>query len=109
MMDRKLLVLDIDGTLVFAEYSAEVSQEMLSVNGKPHFTIPLDEDDLENRFGYIFVWKRPFVDDFLEWAFQNFDVAVWSASGKQYVSAIVHNVFPTKLRAELKFTWTAER
>lgn len=103
-MDRKLLVLDIDGTLVFAEYDSWVDEELISLNGKPHFTIQFkDESD------FISVWKRPFLDEFLEWALNNFDVAIWSASGKEYVHAIVQTIFPTHLKEQLKFIWTSNR
>ncbi|CAF1284586.1 unnamed protein product [Adineta ricciae] len=95
---RKLLVLDIDGTLVFAEDKSQVTH--MEIEQNHHF-------ELEE--GSILVWKRPDIDEFLEWCLEQYDVGVWSASGSEYVHAVVDHIFPEHLRSKLKFIWTSSR
>jgi len=55
--EKKLLILDLDETLIYA--TAEKLQR---------------EPDL--RVGQYFVYKRPFVEPFLDVCFESFEVAV---------------------------------
>jgi len=74
---RKLLVLDLDQTLIHA------TEERL------------DRDEDFKLFEYH-VYKRPHLDEFLEFAFSTFDVGVWTSSGEQYAQGIVSEVFRVK-------------
>ena len=89
-MTQKLLILDIDETLIFA------SETPCS---RPHDFIVGDK---------YFVYKRPFVEQFLAWSFQNFDVAVWTSATDDYAAEIVANVFPQS-DLDLLFLWSRER
>jgi TFIIF-interacting CTD phosphatase-like protein len=87
-MQTKLLILDLDETLVFA------TEEKLS--GVEDF-----------RVGEYFVYKRPGLDRFITFAFAHFRVAVWTSSGADYAKQAISRVFPDFER--LEFAWTKER
>jgi RNA polymerase II subunit A small phosphatase-like protein len=85
---RKLLILDLDETLL---YAAE------------H---PLDRPADFILFDY-FVYRRPHLDRFLHYALDRFRVAVWTSSGSEYATGIVERIFPSP--DDLEFIWAAER
>jgi RNA polymerase II subunit A small phosphatase-like protein len=85
MNHRKLLVLDLDETLIHA------SADRLGREG----------DFLVYEYH---VYKRPYLDEFLEFAFNVFDVGVWTSAGEQYARDIVSNVFHAK---EPKFLFSS--
>ena len=89
-MTQKLLILDIDETLIFA------SETPCS---RPHDFI------VGNKY---FVYKRPFVEQFLDWSFQNFDVAVWTSATEDYAAEIVAKILP-RPGLGLLFLWSRER
>lgn len=87
----KHLVLDLDETLVhsfdsgdrFHDFSGELTPEQQ----KRIYTIKFSDGDI---VGYV----RPYVEDFLEVAFDEFEsVGVWSAGTKSYVEKIVELLF----------------
>jgi Dullard-like phosphatase family protein len=83
-LDRQLLILDIDETLVFA------TEQALT---QPHDFI----------VGPYFVYKRPHVDAFLTAVAEWFDLAVWTSSTEPYAAQVVHELFPATER--LAFLW----
>ncbi len=84
----KLLVLDIDETLVHATTSP------LTV---PHHL----------KIGDYYIYERPNLDSFLFQASEVFDIALWSSSSEMYVSRIANYLKAKGL--ELKFSWSVER
>lgn len=86
--EMKLLILDLDETLVFA---AEHK---------------LDRDE-DFRAEHYFVYKRPGVDEFIEFALKHFKVAVWTASSPNYADEVLNRLFPTSER--LEFVWARQR
>ncbi len=89
-MTQKLLILDLDETLIHA------SEKRLS-----------RESDfiVVNKY---FVYKRPLVEKFLTWAFDNFKVAVWTSATENYAAEIVENVF-SPFQNKLSFVWSRAR
>ncbi len=87
-MQRLLLILDLDETLVYA-------------NEKP-----LDRPWSFTAGGY-YVYQRPHVGTFLLESLSRFDLAVWSSAGRDYVVQVVENLFEEP--RHLKFVWTRER
>ncbi|PSD15848.1 NLI interacting domain protein [Stenotrophomonas maltophilia] len=85
--DRKLLVLDLDETLVFSTER------------------PLDRPADLNVVGYH-VYKRPHLDEFLEFAFSRFRVGVWTSSGGLYAEPLVAQLMPNR---RLEFVWSSRR
>jgi carboxy-terminal domain RNA polymerase II polypeptide A small phosphatase len=87
--EKLLLILDIDETLIHA-----TSKEISNINYD--FKV----------FNY-FVYKRPFLNEFLDYAFNNFKVAFWSSASDDYVEKIVHHIIDDKFNPE--FVWGRKR
>ena len=85
---NKLLILDIDETLI---YSSEKQLDRL-----PDFE--LDK---------YFVYKRPGVEEFISTCNNWFSLAVWTASSSDYAHEVINNLFPDSL--QLEFIFTRER
>lgn len=84
----KLLVLDLDETLIHA------AERKL-------------ERDFDFIVGQYFVYKRPFLNEFLEFCFENFEVAVWTSSTRNYAEKVIENIFG--YRHSVSFVWARER
>ncbi len=80
----KLLILDLDETLIYA------AEEPL-------------EHAADFRVGRYAVYKRPGLDTFLEFAADAFRVAVWTSSTEPYAQEIRHNILPAGY--PLEFAW----
>jgi len=85
---RKLLVLDLDETLVYG------TEQRLSI---PEGF----------KTGSYYVYLRPHVRPFLEFCIDRFDVGVWTASSADYAHAVVMELFGSLER--LKFLWSRTR
>ena len=88
MTEKILIILDLDETLIHA-------------SNKEH----AESHDFE-LFGYK-IFKRPFLNEFLEKIKQDFRVAVWSSASDDYVEAIVKTIFPDNY--PLEFVWGRSR
>lgn len=86
--DKILLILDIDETLIHASPD--------KLDKEPDFMV------LE-----YFVYKRPFLNEFLDMVKKDFLVAVWSSATEDYVHEIVKNIFPFDY--PLEFIWGRKR
>jgi TFIIF-interacting CTD phosphatase-like protein len=87
-MTHKLLILDLDETLLFA------TTERLSQ--PPDFFV-----------GDFCVYRRPGLSAFLTFAFEHFRVAVWTSSTLSYAQEIIAQVLPEQ--KTLEFLWARER
>ena len=83
-----LLVLDLDETLI---HSCET---------------PL-ETEADFRVSKFYVYKRPYLEEFLSACSEWFELAVWSSASDNYVHQIVHEIFPNP--KQLEFVWGASR
>ncbi|WP_298903436.1 HAD family hydrolase [uncultured Psychroserpens sp.] len=83
-----LLVLDIDETLVHATPK--------ELNRKADFKV----------FDY-YVYRRPYLDHFLDQIKDDFLIAVWSSASDDYVEEVVDIIFPAELK--LEFVWGRSR
>ncbi len=86
--DRILLILDLDETLIFA---AEGQLER-----EPDF-----------RVGPYAVYRRPHLENFLECCQRNFEIAVWSSSGAEYLAGVLRRILPAELTPA--FVWDRDR
>ncbi len=89
----KLLILDLDETLI---YATEMSLER-----KFDFVL------FENTASPYFVYKRPHLEYFLEFCFDNFDVAIWTSSTEDYAQGIADNILLSSQQP--KFVWARKR
>ncbi len=86
--NQKLLVLDIDETLIYASAFPLQRQE--------HF-----------RLGLAYAWFRPGAHKFITTCQQHYSVGVWSSATREYVADLcAHLRFPFE---SLAFIWTRER
>ncbi len=86
--EKKLLILDLDETLIFA------TEEKLG--RQADFLV-----------GQYFVYQRPFLESFLEFCFEHFEVAIWTTATKSYAEEILQAIL--KSNQKLQFLWTRER
>ncbi|AFY91754.1 NIF family HAD-type phosphatase [Chamaesiphon minutus] len=85
---KKLLILDLDETLVYATETPSI--------GLPDFYV----------YDYA-IYKRPYLDIFLATCLEWFNVAIWTSSGSDYATAVVAAIFPDP--QALKFVWASDR
>jgi TFIIF-interacting CTD phosphatase-like protein len=85
---RTLLILGLDEMLIFASEK------------------PL-EREADFRVGQYYVYRRPYLEEFLNSCNQDFQIAVWSSSGANYLAAVLEAIFP--LEASPAFVWDRER
>lgn len=81
---RKLLVLDLDETLVYA------------TTGKPEW--PPDF-----RLAHYIVYKRPCLDTFLRNICDHYRIGIWSSADELYITAMIEQVVPAGITVE--FVW----
>lgn len=82
-----LLILDIDETLVHA------TEAPLDI---PH----------DFSFSRYFVYKRPHLDEFIDFCMDRFDVALWTSSTAGYAAIMADELFKNK---HLQFVWSRKR
>ena len=85
---KKLLLLDIDETLIYATEAP----------------LPRQADFLVDQYH---IYKRPFLKVFFLNCLDWFEVAVWTSSTPSYASAIVSAIF--KNPKTLSFVWASDR
>lgn len=83
-----LLILDLDETLIHARNDF--------LKHEPHFHV-----------GSYGVYKRPYLDEFLSFCRENFEVAIWTSSSEDYASEVVENIFGNEYA--LSFVWARNR
>ena len=88
---KKLLILDLDGTLIYAQ-------------DKP---VPNADFVITNGIETYWVKKRPYLDEFLVAASESYNLAIWSASPRWYVDAIVKTIISTNIK--LEYIYSGER
>jgi RNA polymerase II subunit A small phosphatase-like protein len=87
-MDKILLILDLDETLI-------------------HASKTLIHEEYDFKVFHYYVYKRPFLDNFLEICAENFQLAIWSSASDDYVAEIVKNIIPSHI--PLAFMWGRSR
>lgn len=93
-MDRLLVILDLDETLVHVpEHRLARAPDFVASGLVPHaWEHP--------------VYVRPHLEEFLSGLRERYAVAIWTAAGSSYAEAIVSRVIPWW--KELAFLWSAE-
>jgi carboxy-terminal domain RNA polymerase II polypeptide A small phosphatase len=87
-LSKKLLILDLDETLIHTEtqYDRNPLQDLYEVGT---YDFKFSSSDGECQY---YVTKRPHLKEFLDWAFENFKVAVWTAAGDVYAKNVLGGV-----------------
>lgn len=94
-MSKSLLLLDLDETLIHSEEFPRTQPSEKEFDFKVGF-----EDD---SYWYM-TKKRPFLKEFLEFAFLNFDVGVWTASTEDYATIVLENIGIDKTKLKCFYT-----
>ncbi len=71
---------------------------------KKSFKVEDSEIKPDGTSGACFIWIRPYTDIFINFALENFDVAVWSAAKSHNVQNMVDFIFKDRQK-ELIFIW----
>jgi hypothetical protein len=94
---KPLLILDMNNVLVYRAFAPTQAQE------KPE-SVPFN-DQATLLGGKFYTWKRPHLDTFLDYCFNNFTVAVWSSALGRNVNDLVDFVFGEERKSKLLFVW----
>jgi RNA polymerase II subunit A small phosphatase-like protein len=86
---EKLIILDLDETLIHAS----------------DHRLPIESTYFE--VGHYYVYKRPYLDQFLEFCLSEFKVAVWTSSNALYAKPVIEEIF--KSEDNLQFWWSREK
>lgn len=90
------LVLDLDQTLISAEADEEYDFKKYQKKA-----LLFDFHDMD---GYYLVFERPHLQEFLDYAFANFDVSIWTAATKDYALFIIDRIILAG-KPERKLDW----
>ena len=75
-------VLDLDNSII-SSLSLKEIMELKNIDSRK-----LNHKTME---GYYRVYERPYLEDFLQYIFEHFEVSVWTAASKDYASFILNN------------------
>lgn len=81
-MKDKLIILDLDETLIHATSNR----------------LDIPEDFIFDKY---FVYKRPFLDEFLTSLTSDFKLGIWSSADDEYVNHIVQTITPPEINFEV--------
>lgn len=81
-LNKKTLVLDLDETLVHSIFTPLQSKQ-------PNITLPIDT---EGKTKYIYVYFRPYVNEFLKELSKYFEIVIFTASMRKYAEPLLANL-----------------
>lgn len=96
---KKLLILDMNNLLVARVYSHTLETEHPQA---------IDYIPTADLLGTHYTWKRPDLDMFLDYCFENFNVAVWTSARKHNADKLCEYVFGPKRRHMLLWEFNQE-
>jgi TFIIF-interacting CTD phosphatase-like protein len=101
MVFNHSLILDIDNTVLYTS-----GRELKGADRKDKYDFTLDMTSTQKAYVYL----RPYLKEFLEYAFANFQsVSVWSLGNFSYISEILKKIHKKlKINLPFKFVFTAE-
>jgi TFIIF-interacting CTD phosphatase-like protein len=82
--NKPCLVLDLDQTLISAEASEELDFKKYKEK-----SAKFRSDDMD---GYYMVYSRPYLQEFLDYIFKEFNVTIWTAASKDYALFIIEKI-----------------
>lgn len=97
MKKKHNVILDLDNTLISAEALEDFPSKKKEIREKVKKFKYYDMD------GYYIVFERPHLQPFLDWLFEHYNVAVWTAASKDYALFIVDNILLQKPNRKLDF------
>jgi len=85
---KGLIVLDIDETLISSNI---VREDELHTIDQHQFDFNFTLDGVDTTY-HVFIKKRPFVDQFLEYLVANYKIAVFTAADREYAKKILEHL-----------------
>lgn len=93
---KKLIILDLNGLLVHRAHKAEVKSYDKAIIER---AITIDS---------TYVWKRPYMDTFLDFLLQHFIVSIWTSANRRNADRMVNSIMTQERREQLLFVWSQE-
>lgn len=93
-MKKNNIILDLDQTLIYGEPVKDLTNKFYQKAAK--FTF----HNMDNTY---IIFERPYLQEFLDFLFENFNVSVWTAASKDYALFVVKNVILKKPNRVLDF------
>ena len=78
------ILLDLDQTII----SGEATEEIDFTKYKEKHKL-FKSDDMD---GYYMIYSRPYLQEFLDYIFSNFNVSIWTAASKDYALFIIEKI-----------------
>lgn len=78
------IILDLDQTIISAEPTEDHDFEKYKKKSEQ-----FRSDDMD---GYYMVYSRPYLQEFLDYLFKNFNVTIWTAASKDYALFIIEKI-----------------
>ena len=88
ILTLKLLILDLDETLIHATEKPLIRKANFQTD-------------------FYYVYKRPFIEEFLQFCHHNFKVGVWTTAGEYFARDVVSHLFDDN--CALEFVWSYNR
>lgn len=80
-INKPSILLDLDQTLISAE--ADEEYDFRKYRNKARLF------NFEDMDGYYIIFERPYLQEFLDYLFENFNVSIWTAASKDYALFII--------------------
>lgn len=94
----KLVVLDIDSCIIDSLTESEYKQMKYKIKKLPDCIWRIDGTN-------YYIFKRPYLDDFLKYCQKNFTyIALWTLGDKVWLDHVVKNIFPKNYPLLFKYT-----
>lgn len=77
-------LLDLDETIISSQVTEDYDFEKYKTKAKKF--------EFKDMDGYYLVFERPYLQEFLDYLFQNYNVSVWTAASKDYALYIIKNI-----------------
>lgn len=88
-MSKLNIVFDLDNTLI-CSLSEKEMEKYSDISG-------LEYKDMK---GYYRIFQRPFLREFLDDAFEKYDITIWTAASKDYALFIIDNIILPKSKRD---------
>jgi len=90
-INKPCLILDLDETII---YSVSKEEKKKLSKGEKDKLKSMTKHEMDK--GYYTVIERPGLQEFLDFAFKNFNVSVWTAASKDYALFIIEKIILNK-------------
>ena len=80
------VLLDLDQTLISAEATEEYEKNF------DKYKYKVDKFNFEDMDNVYIVFERPYLQNFLNYLFKNFNVSIWTAASKSYALFIIEKI-----------------